>query len=87
MSVIIEFSEHSMVKIELLKNHGLEISKSMIEDIIRFPDKMEKSYKDRFIAQKGLDDEHVIRIVYETIREKIRVITLYPGRRIRYEKD
>ena len=48
---------------------------------------LEKGYKDRLIAQKKIDDEHVIRVVHEKEREKILVITLYPARRSRYEKD
>jgi hypothetical protein len=49
--------------------------------------KIERGYKDRFIAQKKLDEDHVLRIVYEENVEHILVIPLYPGRSERYEKD
>ena len=48
---------------------------------------MEKGYKGRMVAQKRLDERHVLRVVYEDKPEHILIITLYPGRRERYEKD
>lgn len=83
----IEFSLHSLLKLEILKLHGFNISKEMVEDIVRFPDIIEDGYKGRLVAQRGIDDSHVVRVVYETRAEKPYVITVYPGRRSRYEKD
>ena len=76
-----------MLKIEILKAHSFNISKEMIEDIIEFPDKIEKGYKARLVAQKRVDDFHVVRVVYETRIRELYVITVYPARRSRYEKD
>ncbi|MEW6614348.1 MAG: DUF4258 domain-containing protein [Thermodesulfobacteriota bacterium] len=87
MSKKIEFSLHSLLKIEILKAHGFDISKEMVEDIIRFPDKIEEGYEGRLVAQKGIDDSHVVRVVYETGTEGYYIVTVYPGRRSRYEKD
>ena len=87
METKIEFSEHSLVKIEILNFNGFNLSKEIVENIIRFPDRIEKGYKDRLIAQKIVSNTHVIRVVYESSPEMIRVITVYPGRRSRYEKD
>ena len=87
MPISIEFSIHSLIKIEILKSHGMIISKEFVEDIIRNPDKLCPGYKDRLIAQKKVDDEHVVRAVHEKKSEKIFVVTIYPGRRSRYEKD
>lgn len=87
MLVDIEFSPHSLLKIELLRSHGINVSKEIVEDIIRNPDKIDVGYKERLIAQKGFDDTHVLRVVYESKHEKIYVVTVYPGRMSRYEKD
>ena len=83
----IEFSAHALFKIGLLKSHGVELSEEMIEDAVRMPDSIEQGCKGRLIAQKRMDDDHVIRIVYEESEEKILVITAYPGKRSRYEKN
>jgi len=85
--VEIKFSKHVLLKIEILKAHGITVSKELIGDIIRFPDKIEIGYKDRLIAQKKIDDKHVLRVVHEKEEGKVLVITVYPGRRSRYEKD
>ena len=87
MSIEIEFSPHSLLKIEILNSHSFSLSKEIVEDIIRFPDKIEDGYGDRLIAQRNLDDTHVLRVVYKTKQEKNLIITVYPGRRSRYEKD
>lgn len=83
----IEFSKHSLQKIDILKSHGINLSTKTIEDIIKFPESIEKGYKERSIAQKGLDDKRILRVVYEIKPESIFVITVYPGRRSRYEKN
>ena len=46
---------------------------------------VEEGYKGRKIAQKVIDERHVIRIVYEDLPDQVRIITFYPGRRRRYE--
>jgi len=87
MPTDIEFSPHSLLKIEILRPHGIDVSKEIVENVVRTPDRIDKGYKERLIAQKGFDDTHVLRVIYETLPDKIYVVTLYPGRRSRYEKD
>ncbi|MDI6784595.1 MAG: DUF4258 domain-containing protein [bacterium] len=83
----IVFSGHALLKIDILNKHGLHISQEIIEDIIRFPDIIEKGYKGRTVAQKAISEDHVLRVIYEFKDNIIYVITIYPGRRSRYEKD
>lgn len=61
----IEFSEHALLKIDILNNHGFTVSADLVADVIRFPEKTEQGYAGRFIAQKRLDDTHVLRVIYE----------------------
>ncbi|MBI4647500.1 MAG: DUF4258 domain-containing protein [Bacteroidia bacterium] len=85
--MLIEFSQHSLLKIEILQEHGIKLSKETVEEIINSPDKIVNGDKGRLIAQKGFDLTHVIRVVYEVHQDSIKIITIYPGRRSRYEKD
>lgn len=87
MPTDIEFSPHSLLKIEILRSHGMDVSKEIVENVVRAPDRIDKGYKERLIAQKSFDDTHVLRVIYETLPDKIYVVTFYPGRRSRYEKD
>ena len=83
----IKFSEHALIKRGILKLHGFPVETKTLEDTIKSPERVETGYKDRKIAQKRISPTHVLRVVYEEIREEIIIITFYPGRRERYEKD
>ena len=83
----IKFSNHGILKIQLLKDHGIQVHESFIREMIKSPGKVEKGYRGRLVAQKGLDERHVLRVVYEDKPAYIAIITMYPGRRERYEKD
>ena len=85
--MLIEFSQHALAKIEVLKAHGVIVTEAMITNIIKHPDRTDIGYNERSIAQKGFDELRVLRVVYETLPEKIYVVTVYPGRRSRYEKN
>ncbi|MFZ6033709.1 MAG: DUF4258 domain-containing protein [Melioribacter sp.] len=83
----IVFTCHALNKIKILSNHKIFVDKNLITKIITKPDIIESGYKDRLVVQGRLDDNHVLRIVYEESDKEIKIITMYPGRRSRYEKD
>jgi hypothetical protein len=83
----IRFSEHSQLKIEILANHGITVKPEFVAEAIRLPDKLELGEDDKQIAQKRLDENRVLRVVYREFSTFILIITLYPGRKSRYEKD
>lgn len=83
----IVFLFHALNKIQILSSHKIFVDKNLITKIITKPDKIESGYKNRLVAQGMLDDKHVLRIVFEESEEEIKIITMYPGRRSRYEKD
>jgi uncharacterized DUF497 family protein len=79
------FSSHAQNKFAILRQHRFDVSKDTILLTLERPDKVECGYKDRKIAQKVIDESHVTRVVFEERRDMLRVITFYPGRRVRYE--
>lgn len=83
----IKFSDHAILKLQLLKEHGITVHKDMVRETIISPDNVEKGYRERLVAQKGLDEKHVLRVVYENKIDHFLIITMYPGRRERYEKN
>lgn len=83
----IKFSSHARIKVDVLKDHGIVLTEDFIKEVVTFPEKTDTGYKGRKIAQKRMDDRHVLRVVYEDKAEEVLVITLYPARRYRYEKD
>lgn len=83
----IRWSDHARLKVDILANHGLIIKSGFVVEVIRSPDTLERGEEDKLIAQKGLDEKRVLRVVYREFNAFILIITLYPGRRSRYEKD
>ena len=70
-----------------MKSQRINVSKEIVEENIRNNDTIDVGYKERLIAQKGFDEMHVLRVVYESRPDKHYVVTVYPGRRSRYEKN
>jgi len=83
----IHFSDHCLTKIDILKKHEINIEKKFVEEVVLNPEGTEKGYKGRMIAQKTLDESHVLRVVYEKKKDDILIITIYPGRSQRYDKS
>lgn len=81
------FSDHVISKIEILKKHGIEIDRKFIELIVSDPEKLEDGYKNRLIAQRKLDKDHILRVIYEKNNDDILIITVFPGRSNRYDKS
>jgi hypothetical protein len=82
----IRFSDHARLKMEVLASHTVSIDQDFVVETVRSPDKIAIE-EDKFIAQKRLDENLVLRVVYREFNAFILIITLYPGRRSRYEKD
>ncbi|NJL39693.1 MAG: DUF4258 domain-containing protein [Leptolyngbyaceae cyanobacterium RM2_2_4] len=83
----VRFSDHARLKMEILANHSLAIAPEFVIETVRSPDKLETGEENKLIAQKCLDENLVLRVVYREFNTFILIITLYPGRRSRYEKD
>ncbi|MUL35159.1 DUF4258 domain-containing protein [Gloeocapsopsis dulcis] len=81
----IRFSKHSQLKLDILTSHGVTISSELVIETVRLPDKREVEDTDKLIAQKRLNENLVLRVVYREFNEFILIITLYPGKRSRYE--
>lgn len=80
----VRFTQHALDKFVLLARHNFKVSEAQIIEALTAPDKLETE-RDPLIAQKVLDDKHVIRVVYRIEDVDTVVITFYPGRRQRYE--
>jgi hypothetical protein len=83
----IRFSDHALLKMEVLATHEVTIDLDFVIETVRSPEKLETGEEDKLIAQKGLNEDLVLRVVYREFNTFIFIITLYPGRKSRYEKD
>jgi hypothetical protein len=83
----IRFSQHSEIKLNILNSSGILIDSEFVRETIQFPERLETKEGNKRIAQKKLNDNLVLRVVYRDFSSFILVITLYPGRKTRYEQD
>ena len=49
------------------------------------PEHVSRAHTGRWVAHRGLSDQHILRVIYEELPRERLVITFYPVRRSRYE--
>ncbi len=81
----IKFCQHAELKFQILEKHGIPLTKAQILEIVSHPDKVIEAEKSRRIAQKVINAQQLIRVIFEESKDVITVITFYPARRSRYE--
>jgi hypothetical protein len=74
----IRLSDHAQLKIEILARHGVITDLDFVVETVRSPDKQESGEEDKLIAQKRLDENLVLRVIYREFNTFILIITLYP---------
>lgn len=82
--VAIRFTKHAREKFEILARHGVSVTEAQVIETLTAPDRLEKDQQPA-VAQKALDDQHVLRVVFRSEGDDMIVVTFYPGRRQRYE--
>lgn len=80
----VRLSEHAKRKIETLKNHEVKVTEESVVEAVNSPDRVLTGLGGRQIAERRLDEGHVLRVVFINEGETRRVITLYPSRKGRY---
>ena len=83
----INISLHCQKKIALLQRHNFFIENNSVVETILEPDSVSNGKDNRKISQKILDENHVLRVIYEENEKEILIITIYPGRRKRHEEN
>ncbi len=82
----IRWSDHAQFKLKLLAERGLVLTIDQVNAIVRQSDRLIQE-TDKSIAQSSINETLVLRVVYREFEAFVLIITLYPGRRSRYEKD
>lgn len=85
MAKKIVYGIHAEEKFEILKRHGVVVSKRQVRETLRKPEKVDEGFRGRKVAQRKISEKHVLRVIYEETQKELVVVTFYPGRRSRYE--
>ena len=78
------FSDHADKKIEILRSHGVKVTRKQVEAAVLDPERVVTGLGGRQIAERSLDREHTLRVVFINEGDELKVITLYPARKGRY---
>jgi len=81
----LRFTHHARDKFLILERHNFTVAEETVIEAVRHPEKVERSRNNRFVAERAIDEEHLIRVVYEFRGDEIAIITFYPARKRRYE--
>ncbi len=84
---MIILTKHAKDKFKILKRHKFLITEKQVLKTIEGPDLIDKSRLPLLIAQRKIDKNYVLRVVYKQESGTIKVITFYPGRIKQYEKE
>ncbi len=79
----VKLTKHATEKIEMLKKYGFEVTKDQITQTVLNPERLDDKNNQLFAASL-LDSNHALRVVYETRKDYLLVITFYPVKRERY---
>lgn len=73
------FKKNALEKFDILKKHGLELTKQDIKKIIKKPIRLEtKTHYPKFLAEGELGKKRDLCVVYEIDQGRAFVLTFYP---------
>lgn len=79
------YTRHAQDKFAILKRHGFELTPEQIEQTVLDAEWVEQQPGGRLLAQRAINEHHVLRVIYRREEQNYVIITFYPGRRARYE--
>lgn len=82
--MVVRLSHHAMDKLRILARHGFEVTEADVVAAVLEPDVVD-DVRFPMIAQRRNGEHHVLRVVFRREGDDVVVITVYPGRRARYE--
>lgn len=80
----VKFTKHAIEKFETLKRYGFEIEEKQVVETILRPGRLDQK-SSQFFATKAINAKHALRVVYESRKDFLVIITFYPVRRERFD--
>jgi hypothetical protein len=62
---MIVYTKHAEEKFRILKEQGFIVKKKMVEKVINLPDAVDHSQFPLLIAQKSIDEKHILKVVFK----------------------
>lgn len=84
---MIIFTKHAKDKFGILKRHKFLISEEQVLATVAKPDLVDYSRIPFLVAQRKIDKNLVLRVVYKQERGTVKIITFYPGKSKQYKNE
>lgn len=79
------FTAYAKSKFIFLREHGFPVDEEWVSRTMQEPEHVSRGQMGRWVAQRRINDEHLLRVIYEEGPHERVVVTFYPARRNRYE--
>ncbi len=83
---MIHFTKYAEEKFKILREHKFEISKIRVIEALNNPDLIDNSRFPLLIAQRQINTDYALRVVYKKENGNKIIITFYPVRIKQYEQ-
>ena len=84
--MIVRYTIHALKNLTENDHTAFGITETLIESVMENPEREDYSRRGQIIAQRSIDEKHVLRVVYKCEFNYALVITSYVGRRKQYER-
>lgn len=84
---MILFTKHAKDKFGILKKHKFSVSEEQVLATVAMPDLIDYSRNPLLVAQREIDRNLVLRVVYKQERGTTKIITFYPGKSKQYKNE
>ncbi len=61
----VAFTSHARQKFQILRRHKCIITEGEVKKTVEEPDSVKEGRRERMIAQRVVDKEHLLRVIYE----------------------
>jgi hypothetical protein len=78
---MIVYTKHAKEKFKILRKQGFIVQKKMVEETVNLPESIDYSQFPLLVAQKSIDEEHILKVVFKKENGIIKIITFYPMRK------
>ena len=69
MAKPIRFTAYARGKFVFLREHGFRLQEEDVRQTITEPDRVNRVRMGRWVAQRRLDERHLLRVIYESTHE------------------
>ncbi|PIS39504.1 MAG: hypothetical protein COT33_01630 [Candidatus Nealsonbacteria bacterium CG08_land_8_20_14_0_20_38_20] len=75
------WTKHAQEKFEILEKQGFMIKRELVEKTLKLAELIDNSQFPLLVAQKSIDEKHILKVVFKKEGGIIKIITFYPMRK------